>query len=87
MGLRMDNIHAPTVASGPNSTQINGDGREKLSLPELIAQKDRVWSELSALGSVLDSVSSADSSRRQRFVRLTSIIAAWSQHEHPSDHL
>ncbi|THX18753.1 hypothetical protein D6D17_01911 [Aureobasidium pullulans] len=55
MGLRMDNIHAPTVASGPNSTQTNGDGREKLSLPELIAQKDRVWSELSALGSVLDS--------------------------------
>jgi 26S proteasome non-ATPase regulatory subunit 9 len=57
MGLRMNDIHAPTVASGPSSTQANGAGREKLSLPELIAEKDRVWSELSALSSVLDSVS------------------------------
>jgi len=63
MGLRMDDIHAPTVASGPSSTQANDAGREKLSLPELIAEKDRVWSELSALGSVLDSVSSALSQR------------------------
>lgn len=59
MGLRMNDIHAPTVASGPSSTQANGAEREKLSLPELIAEKDRVWSELSALGSVLDSVSAA----------------------------
>ncbi|KEQ75922.1 26S proteasome non-ATPase regulatory subunit 9 [Aureobasidium namibiae CBS 147.97] len=51
----MNDIHAPTVASGPSSTQANGAEREKLSLPELIAEKDRVWSELSALGSVLDS--------------------------------
>ncbi|KAG9627713.1 putative 26S proteasome non-ATPase regulatory subunit 9, partial [Aureobasidium melanogenum] len=55
MGLRMDDIHAPTVASGPSSTHANGAEREKLSLPELIAEKDRVWSELTALGSVLDS--------------------------------
>lgn len=57
MGLRMDHLHAPTVASGPSSGQQNGESREKLSLHELIAEKDRVWSELTALGSVLDSVS------------------------------
>jgi len=51
----MDDIHAPTVASGPSSTRANGAGRDNLSLTELIAQKDRVWSELSALGSILDS--------------------------------
>jgi 26S proteasome non-ATPase regulatory subunit 9 len=56
MGYRMDDIHAPTVASGPSSARANGTGRDNLSLPELIAQKDRVWSELSALGSILDSV-------------------------------
>lgn len=52
MGLPMDQLHAPTVAS---SAQQNGD-KKQLSIQELIAEKDRVWSELSALGSVLDSV-------------------------------
>ena len=57
MGIPMDNIHAPTVASGPTSNhQANGSSFEKLSLTELIAEKDRVENELKALGSVLESV-------------------------------
>ena len=56
MGLRMDDIHTPTVASGPTSQAVvNGVGRER-SLQELIAQKENLETELSALGSVLDSV-------------------------------
>ncbi|GAB7355172.1 hypothetical protein MBLNU459_g5736t4 [Dothideomycetes sp. NU459] len=55
MGLPMDNLHAPTVASGPTSTQQNGSDKRQLSIHELMAEKDRVWGELSALGSVLDS--------------------------------
>ncbi|KAF2206103.1 26S proteasome non-ATPase regulatory subunit 9 [Delitschia confertaspora ATCC 74209] len=52
----MDDIHAPTVASGPTSSGYsNGVAKEQLSLMELIAEKDRVEAELKALGSVLDS--------------------------------
>ena len=58
MGIPMDNIHAPTVPSGPSTgREANGGNFEKLSLTELIAEKDRVEIELKALGSVLDSVS------------------------------
>ena len=56
MGLRMDDLHAPTVPSGPSSVPSNGVSKDRLSLMELIAEKDRVESELKALGSVLDSV-------------------------------
>lgn len=53
----MDNIHAPTVSSGPTSGgYTNGVPKEQLSLQELIAEKDRVEAELKALGQVLDSV-------------------------------
>ena len=56
MGLRMDYLHAPTVASGPTS-QANSNGTNvKLTLQELIAKKENLEAELSALGSVLDSV-------------------------------
>ncbi|KAI9759470.1 MAG: hypothetical protein M4579_002310 [Chaenotheca gracillima] len=57
MGLPMNNLHAPTVASGPTSGVAAGNGTEKdkLSLPQLIAEKDRVESELKALSGVLDS--------------------------------
>ncbi|KAH6642951.1 26S proteasome non-ATPase regulatory subunit 9 [Boeremia exigua] len=52
----MDNIHAPTVSSGPTSGgYTNGVPKEQLSLQELIAEKDRVEAELKALGQVLDS--------------------------------
>ena len=58
MGLHMDDIHTPTVASGPTSGpgSANGIEKEKLSLMDLIDEKTRVEEELSALGSVLDSV-------------------------------
>lgn len=53
----MDDIHAPTVSSGPTSGgYTNGVPKEQLSLQELIAEKDRVETELKALGQVLDSV-------------------------------
>jgi 26S proteasome non-ATPase regulatory subunit 9 len=54
----MDNIHAPTVGSGPVSGGYsNGVPKEQLSLQALIAEKDRLETELKALGQVLDSVS------------------------------
>ena len=54
----MDDIHTPTVPSGPPTGQraVNGIDKDKLSLMDLIAEKTRVEEELSALGSVLDSV-------------------------------
>ena len=53
----MDDIHAPTVSSGPTSSGYsNGIPKEQLSLQELIGEKDRVETELKALGQVLDSV-------------------------------
>lgn len=53
----MDDIHAPTVSSGPvPGGYTNGVPKEQLSLQELIAEKDRVEAELKALGQVLDSV-------------------------------
>ncbi|EDU47641.1 DegQ, Trypsin-like serine protease, typically periplasmic, containing PDZ domain protein [Pyrenophora tritici-repentis] len=52
----MDDIHAPTVSSGPTSSGYsNGIPKEQLSLQELMAEKDRVEAELKALGQVLDS--------------------------------
>ena len=58
MGLPMEDIHTPTVPSGPTTKygSANGDKHDRLSLLDLIAEKDRVEAELSALGSVLDSV-------------------------------
>lgn len=58
MGLRMDDIHTPTVASGPTSGPgpSNGVDIDKLSLMDLMNEKTRVEEELTALGSVLDSV-------------------------------
>jgi 26S proteasome non-ATPase regulatory subunit 9 len=57
MGIRMDDLHAPTVSSGPTTGGYsNGIPKEQLSLQELMAEKDRVETELKALGQVLDSV-------------------------------
>ncbi|KAH3907299.1 hypothetical protein HBH56_192940 [Parastagonospora nodorum] len=56
MGIRMDDLHTPTVASGPTSGGYsNGVSKDQLSLQELIAEKDRLETELKALGQVLDS--------------------------------
>ena len=58
MGLRMDDLHTPTVPSGPTTRlQGNDAGTSRLSLVDLIDRKDRLEEELKALGSVLDSVS------------------------------
>jgi 26S proteasome non-ATPase regulatory subunit 9 len=57
MGIRMDDIHAPTVSSGPTTGGYsNGISKDQLSLQELIVEKGRVETELKALGQVLDSV-------------------------------
>ena len=56
----MDDLHAPTVASGPTTNgTTNGVSKDAMSLRELVAEKDRVQEELMALSSVLDSVSLA----------------------------
>ncbi len=59
MGLRMENIHTPSVASGPTTHHGTSSqtATDTLSLMELMAEKDKVESELTALGSVLESVS------------------------------
>ncbi|OQE43666.1 hypothetical protein PENCOP_c003G09006 [Penicillium coprophilum] len=50
----MDNIHAPTVASGPTSGGTPRD-LSKFSMPDLMQEKERIEAELSALSSVLQS--------------------------------
>ena len=53
----MDDIHAPTVPPGPTSNGVsNGVAIEKMTFRELVAEKERIEGELSALSSVLDSV-------------------------------
>ena len=90
MGLLMDNIHTPTVPSGPTTGQrvANGVDKDKLSLMDLIAEKTRVEEELTALGSVLDSVC-----HDLQFCLLKRLatdwpfyFTAWRQHEyHPNN--
>ncbi|KAF1914218.1 hypothetical protein BDU57DRAFT_519085 [Ampelomyces quisqualis] len=56
MGIRMDDLHTPSVASGPTSGgSSNGVPKDQQSLQELIAERDRLETELKALGQVLDS--------------------------------
>ncbi|KAL4875050.1 hypothetical protein BJY04DRAFT_171645 [Aspergillus karnatakaensis] len=55
MGIPMaDNLHAPTVSSGPSSGGIPRD-ISKLSLADLTKHKERIEEELSALSTVLSS--------------------------------
>lgn len=56
MGIPMDDIHAPTVASGPSSGVAARDV-SKMSMPDLMQEKERIEAELSALSNVLNSVS------------------------------
>lgn len=51
----MDDIHAPTVGSGPTSATYSNASQVKQTLPQLIAEKETLEAELSALSSVLDS--------------------------------
>ena len=102
MGIPMDdNIHAPTVSSGP-TTGGRSDERSsgKLSLIELMAEKDRVEGELKALGSVLESVSSY-AHRLMLFYFLALLLSlyiedwpanhpvspAWCEYEHELDYI
>ena len=55
--LTMNNIHAPTVPSGPTTARTTNGNSQHLSFAELQRKKDNMEAELSALGSVLDSVS------------------------------
>ncbi|MCJ1469434.1 putative 26S proteasome regulatory subunit, partial [Pseudocyphellaria aurata] len=57
MGLNMDNIHNPSVPSGPTTSQGTSKAVDQGtgSLMDLISQKERVEAELSALSGVLDS--------------------------------
>lgn len=59
MGIPMDdNIHAPTVSSGPTSGGAPRDPA-KLSMTDLMQEKERIEDELSTLSSVLGSVSAS----------------------------
>ncbi|KAK3705068.1 putative 26S proteasome regulatory subunit [Vermiconidia calcicola] len=51
----MDDLHAPTVASGPTSRATANGTSKRLPLQELISQKENLEAELSSLSSVLDS--------------------------------
>jgi len=56
----MDDIHTPSVASGPTTNgHANGVSKENMSLDALMAEKQRIEGELSALSAVLDSVRTA----------------------------
>ena len=91
MGLRMDNIHTPTVPSGSTTGQgvANGVDKDKLSLMDLIAEKTKVEEELTALGGVLDSVChDLQSYLTKRIATDRSFfLTAWRQHEYHPDNL
>jgi 26S proteasome non-ATPase regulatory subunit 9 len=55
MGFKMDNLHLPTVGSSASANNDNGTDSTQ-SFQELIKRKENLEAELSALGSVLDSV-------------------------------
>ena len=59
MGIPMDeNLHTPTIPSGPTSGEAPRD-LSKLSMTGLMQVKTRIEEELSALSSVLSSVSAS----------------------------
>ena len=82
MGLPMNNLHAPTVPSGPTSgPQGDRSALDRLSLMELMSRKDNVEEELKALGSVLDSVS-YESCASLHYFTVTDCVQARRQHEY-----
>ena len=91
MGLLMDDIHTPTVPSGPTTGQgvANGVDKEKLSLMDLIAEKTRVEEELTALGSVLDSVCYDPQYHHMTLTaaNVSFCFTAWRQYEPYPDNL
>ena len=56
MGLKMEDIHTPSVASGQANGQRPAEDKGQKSLLDLISEKENIESEMGALSSVLDSV-------------------------------
>lgn len=52
----MNNLHAPTVPSGPTTARASNGGAAQLTFAELQRKKENLEAELKALSSVLDSV-------------------------------
>ncbi|OLN94241.1 26S proteasome non-ATPase regulatory subunit 9, partial [Colletotrichum chlorophyti] len=52
----MNNIHAPTVPSGPTTSATTNGHHGRLTFAELNRKKEDIEAELKTLGSVLDSV-------------------------------
>lgn len=55
--LRMNNLYAPTVPSGPTSAPVVNDREGRLTFAQLQQKKDNLEAELRTLSGVLDSVS------------------------------
>jgi hypothetical protein len=57
MGIPMEDIHTPSVASGlVSDSYANGVFKDGMTFDQLIAEKARLEGELKALSAVLDSV-------------------------------
>lgn len=52
----MNNLHAPTVPSGPTTARAANGGAAPLTFADLQRKKENMETELTALSSVLDSV-------------------------------
>ncbi|KAI1964649.1 putative 26S proteasome regulatory subunit [Ophidiomyces ophidiicola] len=55
MGIPMDELHAPTVPSGPTSGTGGGRDISRLSINELYHEKENIEAELKALSGILQS--------------------------------
>lgn len=53
--LSMNNLHAPTIPSGPTTARAANGGSAHLTFTELQRKKENMEEELKALSSVLDS--------------------------------
>lgn len=54
--LRMNNLHAPTIPSGPTTARAANGNAAHLTFAELQRKKENMEAELKALSGVLDSV-------------------------------
>lgn len=90
MGIPMDDdIHTPTVPSGPTSARAEGRDLSKLTLNELFQEKDRLEVELKVLGDVLQSVRIYGKyipAVSFRFLTFES-PSAWGDHVNSLDHV
>lgn len=80
--MENENIHAPTVPSGPTSSGATNGNSTHLSFAELQRKKDEVETELKALGSALDSVNDEVLTPKYCFQtdQLRSITSIWKRH-------